>query len=703
MKNRVMIIHRLFLGLAILGAFLAGNSLTPPPNEPAKLTLKGHKILMEYEGKTLFQAAIHGEGIKYDTKTVTEAKNGRVTQLLIITTESFEESVEVVGEIIGSGESFPCETDRRDRGMAIVRHSFGLSHSLLNRGVYDRNRDWVLSVDHNPEVRITPRKDSPESRIFDIKIQGFEIILRFRPRFYQKHRGLEYYEPWTYKIWPKPIVGWCSWFAYFEGITEENIKKTADIMGEVLAPYGYEYLQIDDGYQQGEGLPEGWLQPNKKFPGGLEHLAEYIRKKGLKPGIWTNVAFDQEEFARDNKELFVLDDAGRVAHGNWIGISVDGSNTRAVDQIIRPVYRGLRDKGWEYFKVDALRHLRYEGYNSFPEYFKKKGTDRVEAYRRLVQAIREEIGRENFMLGCWGIRPELIGIIDGCRIGTDGYSFAGLSQYNSFNNVIWRNDPDHIELSPHEAYRSTMVTSLTGSLFLLTDRPEVYRTDIVDPARRAAPVLFTYPGQIFDLDPSRSQYLERVDAEVSGSGPRIFDASRTPIVHLFLMEINKPFENWMLLGRTGGDDRTIPFGELGLEENRTFFVFEFWSKRLLGSFAESFSPGPIDPEYNCQLFCIRERQANPQVVATSRHITCGGYDLEETDWSGTALSGKSYVVAGDTYILYITEPQGYALNQASCDGGEIQRIEKRDGLRQISILPKKNGTISWKVEFERQR
>jgi hypothetical protein len=325
----------------------------------------------------------------------------------------------------------------------------------------------------------------------------------------------------------------------------------------------------------------------------------------------------------------------------------------------------------------------------------------VEAYRRLVQAIREEIGREHFMLGCWGIRPELIGIIDGCRIGTDGYSFAGLSQFNSFNNVIWRNDPDHIELSPEEAYRSTMVTSLTGSLFLLTDRPEVYRTDIVDPARRAAPVLYTYPGQIFDVDPSRSQHLDRVDMEVSGSGPRIFDASRTPSVHLFLMEINKPFENWMLLGRTGGDDQVIPFSELGLETDKEFYVFEFWSKRLMGSFRDSFFPGKIDSRYNCQLFCIRERQIHPQIIATNRHITCGGYDLEEVAWKDATVSGKSAVVRGDTYILYISAPQGFTLKDTSCEGAEIQKIEKRNGLIQISILSRENRTVSWKAKFEK--
>jgi hypothetical protein len=703
---RPNIVHKCVLGicfwLVLSGLLLAGKKTESPPNKPAGLMIEGRTISMKYEGTLLFKAEILGEGIKYHTNSLTETKGERITQILQITTESFQDSVEVVGQIFGSQESFPCEADRRDRGLALVRHSYGLSHSLLNRAVYDRNRDWAISVDHNPEVRITPEKNAAEGCIYNIQINGYEIIIRFRPRFYQKHRGMAYYEPWTYAVWPDPVVGWCSWFAYFQDITEEDVKKTADILSNVLLPYGYSYLQMDDGFQRDHGLPEYWLEPNDKFPHGLKHLAQYIKKKGLKPGIWTNVAFNQREFAEKNKEMFVLDDDGRVAEGNWIDMIVDGSNEQAVDRIIRPVYRGLEDMGWEYFKVDALRHLRYEGYNSHPGYFLKKGTVNVEAYRKLVMAIREEIAREHFMLGCWGIRPELIGIIDGCRIGTDGYSFAGLSQYNSFNNVVWRNDPDHIELSPEEAYRSTMVTSLTGSLFMLTDEPEVYLTDIVEPAKRAAPVLFTYPGQIFDVDPSRSQHLDRVGAEVSGSGPRIFDASRTPSVHLFLLEINKPFENWMLLGRTGGLFENIPFEELGLDEEKEYCVFEFWSKRLMGSFAGSFSPGEIDSRFNCQLFCIREKLDRPQVMATSRHITCGGYDLENTEWDGTALSGKSDVIANDPYILYIGEPSGYSYEGISIDEAKFLKAERKEGTNQIHILPDKNGTISWNVKYKKE-
>lgn len=92
----------------------------------------------------------------------------------------------------------------------MVRHSSGLSKSLLNRAVYDRKWDWVLSVNTYSHTVINPIKSNGESNTFSIDIEGREIILRFRPRFYQKHRALQYFEPWIYKVWQKPVVGWTS-------------------------------------------------------------------------------------------------------------------------------------------------------------------------------------------------------------------------------------------------------------------------------------------------------------------------------------------------------------------------------------------------------------------------------------------------------------------------------------------------------------
>jgi hypothetical protein len=167
------------------------------------------------------------------------------------------------------------------------------------------------------------------------------------------------------------------------------------------------------------------------------------------------------------------------------------------------------------------------------------------------------------------------------------------------------------------------------------------------------------------------------------------------------MEINKSFENWMLLGRTGGNFETIPFQELGLEADKEYYVFEFWSKSLAGSFTGGFSPGEIDPKHNCQLFCIRERLDHPQVLATNRHITCGGYDLEEVHWGDNTLTGKSRVVADDPYILYITEPAGFTLKDTSIDGAKLLKVEKTGGLVQISFLPAECKILNWKLEYDK--
>src|SRR5260221_7175388 len=158
----------------------------------------------------------------------------------------------------------------------------------------------------------------------------------------------------------------------------------------------------------------------------MENLAAYIKSKGLIPGIWTNTSFADSIAAYKNKNLFVKNREGNPVFGNWIGYIMDASNDESIQKIIAPVYSGLKKEGWQYFKLDALRHLKYEGYNSYADYFKQKHVDRNEAFRRVIKTVRREIGKDNFLLACWGIRPELLGIADGCRIGNHGYSYAGL-------------------------------------------------------------------------------------------------------------------------------------------------------------------------------------------------------------------------------------------------------------------------------------
>jgi alpha-galactosidase len=679
-----------------------GQSSEEPRLIPAEYTWDGIHLELRYGGQILLRGSLENPDALQGFNTVASNDRGKIDQVLKWV--SRKEALRFTCEVVGSPESFPCESERREDAPLLVRHTVGLSRSLLNRAVYDRRSDWLLSADFPTSIVISPSRVDPESTVYRVTMTGRDVMLRFRPGYYRKFKGLEEFRPWTYKVWDKSIAGWVSWFAYFRDITEQNVKAAADALAEELLPYGLEYLQIDDGYQQTPvGVPATWLVPNEKFASGLGDLSAYIRKKGLKPGIWTNVSFYQKEFADRNKTLFVRDEHGNPAFGNWIGYVMDGSNPQTVDSLVRPVYRGLTSMGWQYFKVDALRHLRYEGYNSYSDYFSRKGVERKEAFRTVVASIREELGPDNVLMGCWGIRPELAGLIDACRIGDDGFGYGGLAQYNSFNNVVWRNDPDHIQLTAEEAYRSCMVTSLTGSVFMLTDRPEVYRGPLVEPPRRCLPVLFTRPGQVYDVEPSRSDRIASVETELSGAGPRPVDADQQPYCNLYLLELNMPFESWVVLGRLGGQRDSIRMTDLGLKPDTEYLAFEYWTRRFMGSFRNTLPLENVDANYRCQAYCLREERDVPQIIATSRHISCGAVDLRKVSWTDNTLTGESELVQNDPYTLYITEPKGYTLLRVSCDSAQLMRNIKEGVVRVVQLMSTKGGTVRWSAEYLSER
>ena len=195
------------------------SAVQDPPDAPAVYTLSNNELRIEYNHQLVFLGSVITDGNAVYKDEVSEEKNGLLNQVMNLASSNGK-AITLVGYISGSGEAIPCESDRKDDGFYMVRNSVGLSHSLRNRAIYDRLSDWLLSVDYSANVRIEPTEQSDTMTRFKITISGDEIALRFRPLFYQKHRGLSYFRPWEYKVWQKPIVGWCSWYAYFQNIGE---------------------------------------------------------------------------------------------------------------------------------------------------------------------------------------------------------------------------------------------------------------------------------------------------------------------------------------------------------------------------------------------------------------------------------------------------------------------------------------------------
>ena len=704
----------LALGLVLAPSVARPQRAAPdggPPNAPLTLAQRDGRVTLTYAGRTILDATISNPRAELRALVDTTA-SGAVTQVLKWTVRDGSR-LTISGTVRGSGEAWPAEADPRPEAAPIVRNATGPADDRLDRAVYDRHGDWVLSVDVPAAARLTTTNATADSTAFHIEVTGAEIALRFRPRFYQRHRGLRWYRPWSHRVWDRSVAGWTSWYAYFDAVTESDVHRAADVVAAELHPYGYDYLQIDDGYQRTPlGPPANWLHTNAKFPSGLAALRRYIADRGLQPALWTNVAFEDSAYVRAHPSEFVpaatFEPAtGRTlagpAYGNWIGYVLDGSNPTAIRDIVRPIYDSLAAMGWSYLKLDALRHLKYEGYDSHADYYRAKGLDRDSVFRSVVQVVRDAIGERTFLLACWGIRPELIGLVDAVRVGNDGFGYGAFAQYNSFNNVVWRNDPDHIQLAAADAHRAATLASLTGSLLMLTDKPDVYLGDRAEIARRTAPVLFTRPRQLYDVDPSRSSRIGDADVAVSGSGPRPMDADQRLTVPLYQLDVARPFERWTVLARAGGDDAPIRFADLGIAPDREQLVFEFWTKTLVGSFVDHFTPGAIDPRYGVQVFCLRDRLPHPQLVATNRHVSCGAVDLRDDEWheDGT-LSGASDVVGGDTYELYLTEPAGWKFVGASVEGAELVGTPRTGALRVVRMRGARSGRVTWSVRFAKE-
>jgi alpha-galactosidase len=678
----------------------AAQTTAEPPNAPATVLLDTGRVRLSYQGRALFEGRVVATGGAATLLQLIDTVGGRVTQVLKWTAASGGR-VTLTGVVRGSAEAFAAAAEPREDGLPVVRHAVGPVMNGLNRALYDRRADWVVSVDEPARVELAPVAAGDSTVAYQVTAKGGEVSLRFRPRFYQRHRGLAQYRPWEYRPWTKSVAGWTSWYAFFDKVTERDIHQTADVMSEALRPFGYTYLQVDDGYQQIPiGMPDHWLHSNDRFPGGLDSLERYVSTRGLQPGIWTNVSFQDRLPAETHPQWFVRTTDEKPATGNWVGYVLDGSSTGAMDSVVTPVYRALRAMGWDYFKLDALRHLRYEGYNSHADYFERKGLDREAVFRSVVSKVRDAIGRDAYLLACWGIRPELIGLVDGMRVGDDGFGYGSFAQYNSFNNVVWRNDPDHIEIHRPDGYRAATLTTLTGSALMLTDRPEVYRTERVEAARRTAPVLFTRPGELYDVDPSRSSLLAQAGTQLSGSGPRPFDADQREVVALYQLDIARPFEQWTVLARTRNDPAAIPLGELGLAPATDYLAFEFWTRRTLGVVRDTLRPGPIDPRFGVQVVCLRPRVAHPQLLATSRHVTCGGPDLRDVAWQDNALSGTSELVPGDPYVLYLNEPAGSRFGGVDATGARVVSQVVSGSLRIIRLESAEGGVVRWSVRYD---
>ncbi len=636
----------------------------------------------------------------------------------------------LAGELRTSAEGLAAETrGAEQQRFPLVRTSVGASRSLRNNAVYDRHWDWLLVGPGSGATRIALAKRDADSLQFHWEVRGPALQLEFHPLWFQQHRNLPHFRPWTYKVFKDSVSGWCSWWAYRDAIDAAKLGALAQALAaQHMSDFGLRWLQLDDGYQTGMGMPEGWLSWDaKKFPAGAAGAVELISQNGFQPGIWVYSAFNDEAVAKQHPDWFVHDAQGALVKGPWVNYGLDANSAAALDAVVKPTYQGLKKLGFKYVKVDSLRHLLYDAYDHALPALESENATPASTLRKYLEAVRKSIGSDTYLLACWGVLPEAIGLADGCRLGGDGFGPATLQQYNSWNGLVWRNDPDHCDLMPRwkdvsgkgdaalaEARKDSILrptlVSMAGAMLMLSDPAEVYAdARNLEGAKRALPVLFSVPGQIYDFDPRKTDALlagKRTEI-LSGKDPSPIDAEQQgTLAPWWLMEIDKVFEHWNVLARfdaagKGLAECDVRFEDLGLDPASEYLVYEFWSKRLVPVSRSSFR-APAGEQGATQVFAIREKQPHPQLLSTSRHISQGAVEVTELEWnSGTvALGGVSKLLAGDPYEITLSLPPGW--KPLKCSIGVSECTFKVEGeLVRFSLTPGATLPNYWTMTFQK--
>ncbi|EGG47028.1 MULTISPECIES: glycoside hydrolase family 36 protein [Streptomyces] len=203
---------------------------------------------------------------------------------------------------------------------------------------------------------------------------------------------------------------WCSWYAYYENITEEQLTKDID----ALRGLPFDVVQVDDGWETRVG---DW-EANDKFPSGMRDLAERIRGAGLRPGLWIApfIVLPDSRTAREHPELLLREEDGRpaVAGHNWGSPYwvLDLTLPAAQEHLRGLVRRLVGEWGYTYLKLDFLQAGTTPGRHAHP-------AGREEVYRTGLRIIREEAGPDTYLLASGAPLLPSLGLADGLRSGPD--------------------------------------------------------------------------------------------------------------------------------------------------------------------------------------------------------------------------------------------------------------------------------------------
>ncbi|MHA1269650.1 MAG: alpha-galactosidase [Candidatus Helarchaeota archaeon] len=461
------------------------------------------------------------------------------------------------------------------------------------------------------------------------------------------------------KKWDHIITGFCTWYNYYQNISEDECIKNLIQIKSQKSNIPIEYFQLDDGYQI---ICGDWPEPtNKKFPNGMKNLVEKIKERGLKPGLWIApfLVSPISKLYKEHPDWVIKNKNGKPIASCWNPNLYGGStsNWKMFKGVFKPLYaldttnpevqtwlynlftKISKEWGFEYIKIDfiyaaALQGVRYEK------------VTRAQAYRQGIEIIRDAVGDDVFILGCGAPLGPSIGIVNGMRVSCDTAecwesfyskilevlfkmppSLAVLAAMNNnlllsfMHNNWWINDPDCLmvrekgsKLTLNEVQTEITAIGLTNGLYMISDNLTKLAPNRLKLIKKFIPIdsVNAIPLDLFDAEPIRS---------------------KLSLPKLYIREVNSNFDSWYIAGVFNWKDKPInnlnfTISDFGLEPNKKYHFYEYWSEKYLGVFEDQVQLPPLE-KHSCHLLRICIVRDIPQLIGSGFHFLQGKAEIKE--------------------------------------------------------------------------
>lgn len=169
---------------------------------------------------------------------------------------------------------------------------------------------------------------------------------------------------------------------------------------------------------------------------------------------------------------------------------------------------------------------------------------------------------------------------------------------------------------------------------------------------------------------------------MDGDCPRIFD-----------LAVERPFGKWHVVGLFNWQDQPadikLDFAALGLDPQRRYHVYDFWSNTYYGLLQGS-HVFTRQAAHACQLLSVREEiPGQIELISTDLHLTQGGVEVADLSRQVTAPFGCTAELTMTLTPKSLRNGKvifaAGRLVLAACQGAKGTLVHRADGLWEVNL------------------